>query len=175
MLGSVSLWVHLAHNHSFDPRSVGKVKLWQLIRDYQQINFVTLNGFCTLSSPFPLPPFLRTLSGLMEYQPKLNQKYTPFLHCISSFEGIWNFIRYGYQFFYFYYFTFAFTLADIFFHNFLELHSTLSLKTFLLRMFFFFIGSTQVSHSFNAENPLSVTKIFYRCSLNLVNSPYESG
>ena len=34
-----------------------------------------------------------------EYQPKLNNKHMPFLHCISSFEGI--FIRYSHQIFHF--------------------------------------------------------------------------
>ena len=41
----------------------------------------------------------------MEYQPKLNEKYTPFLDCISSFEQLKvllkNFLRYHPQLFYF--------------------------------------------------------------------------
>ena len=43
------------------------------IRNCRQITFVTINRFFLLR--------------WMEYQPKTNEKCTPFLHCISSFEG----------------------------------------------------------------------------------------
>ena len=30
----------------------------------------------------------KTISRLIEYQPKSNEKYMPFLHCISGFKGL---------------------------------------------------------------------------------------
>ena len=52
----------------------------------------------------------------------------------------------------------AFTSADIVFHKFLELHSTLcKKKDFCHNFFFFFNGFTQTSHSLNGQNLLSVT------------------
>ena len=64
------------------------------IRDCQQITFVTLNRFCLLyyvkQTPPPLtrPPVLNRISRWIQNSNQ-NQvkKYTPFLHCISSFEG----------------------------------------------------------------------------------------
>ena len=66
------------------------------LRDHQQIAFVMLSRFCLLSktpltSPVPLSYNAMENTGpngsWMEYQPKLNQKYIPFLSCISNFEG----------------------------------------------------------------------------------------
>ena len=65
----------------------------------------------------------------MEYQAKLNEKYTSVLQCISSFEGT----SYGKlqdtatSSFVCSCFISAFTSADITFYNFLELHSKLPL------------------------------------------------
>ena len=59
-------------------------------------NFLSCLTNCFLLSkmPYPSSPLFLTLyhSGWknnywMEYQPKSNEKYVPFLHCISSFEG----------------------------------------------------------------------------------------
>ena len=48
------------------------------------MTFVMFNGCCMLSkSPPPLHPPI--LNG--QYQPKSKEKYMPFLHCISRFEG----------------------------------------------------------------------------------------
>ena len=73
----------------------------------------------------------------MEYKPKLNEKCTPILHCVSNFEGTsytvlqdtasMSFISCC--------FPSAFTSADIIFYNFMELYSTFS--DFLLQMFLF--------------------------------------
>ena len=66
----------------------------------------------------------------MEHQPKPNEKYTPFLQCMSSFEGTFRKI-YKIQpssSFISYFFTIFFISADIIFPNFLERHSTLSKK-----------------------------------------------
>ena len=49
-----------------------------------------LNRFCLVVKLTPLPqPVLNawTISRLIKYQPKSNEKYMPFLHWISSFEG----------------------------------------------------------------------------------------
>ena len=55
------------------------------------------NRFCPLSethspSPHPPPPpplalVLAEGSSWVECRPKSNEKYTPVLHCISSFQG----------------------------------------------------------------------------------------
>ena len=48
--------------------------------------FVTLNRVFPFSNPPPLPPppplLLTDNIKLDRYQPKLNEKYTPFVHCI---------------------------------------------------------------------------------------------
>ena len=76
----------------------------------------------------------------MEYQPKLNEKYTASLHCTLSFEG--NSYKKDtatlHQFFYFLLLhKLVSTSTDIIFHNFLELHSTLLGKKLLLQILLF--------------------------------------
>ena len=88
------------------------------------------------------------------------------LHCISSFEGTFYtklqdtatscFISCS--------FISGFTLADINFYNFLELHSALSEKHFATN-FPFLTDSAKPCHILNNQNPLTVTKAFCRCSL----------
>ena len=101
----------------------------------------------------------------MEFQAKLNEKYTPVLHCISSFEGIpfkklrdtatsscipppspSSVISCC--------FSSAFTSADIIFHNFLELHSIFPLLTDS--------PPPPLAPSLDRQNPLSVTDFFCR-------------
>ena len=103
------------------------------LRDCWQITFITLNGFCSLSkkSPTLTPCSWQTLSWWLEYQPKSNEKYIPFLHCISTFLVLkvrWYFLEKflrsscNYHIFYFLFFLLAFTSdirADIIFHKFL--------------------------------------------------------
>ena len=93
----------------------------------------------------------------MEYQPKLNERYTPFLHCISKiFQKYRKYHtsyavlirRFSHQFLYFLFFI-SFYTADIsFFHNFLELHSALFEKTFSPQIFF-------LTDSFKPFHPLN--------------------
>ena len=65
----------------------------------------------------------------------------------------------------------SFISADIIFHKFLELHSTLSGKKILVTNFLFLTDSLPrypsptPPHLFKSQNPLSVTKVFCRCSL----------
>ena len=75
----------------------------------------------------------------MDYQPKLNKKDTPFLYCISSFEGTSykNLEDTATSSFISYCFTLAFTSAGISFQKFLELHSTLPEKRFSSQIFLF--------------------------------------
>ena len=49
------------------------------------------------------PSSQRTISKRIEYQPKSNEKYTGFLHCISSFEdnSCINICKMSHQIFYF--------------------------------------------------------------------------
>ena len=92
-----------------------------MLRDRQQITFVTLKRFCPLS----------------------RKPASSFISCS---------------------FTSAFTSADIIFYNFLELVSKLSKKDFR-HEFSFFNGFTQIPHPLNGQNPLSMIKVFCRCSL----------
>ena len=65
-------------------------------------------------------------------------------------------------------FLLAFTSADIIFHKFLELHSTLSEKSIFVTNFSFLNDSLNpfpLSHPLNGQNLLRVTKVFCRCSL----------
>ena len=78
----------------------------------------------------------------MECQPKSNEKYMSFLHCISSFAGTSykNLSVYtATRTFTSCCFMLAFTSADIINHKFLELHSTLYLKKDFCHKFFFFL------------------------------------
>ena len=61
----------------------------------------------------------------------------------------------------------AFTPGDIIFHKLLELHSPLSetKKKIFLTNFPFSTDSLKPLHPLNEQNPLSVTKVFCRCSL----------
>ena len=65
-------------------------------------------------------------------------------------------------------FLLAFTSASIIFHNFLELHSTLTEKDIFVRNFPFLTDSLNPPppHPLNSQNPLCVTKVFCQCSLN---------
>ena len=59
----------------------------------------------------------------MKYQPKLNEKHMPFLHCISSFEGTsYKHLKDIANSSFISCFTLDFTSADIIFHKFVELH-----------------------------------------------------
>ena len=57
-------------------------------------------------------------------------------------------------------FLLAFTSADIIFYKFLKLHSALPEEKIFRCEVFLFNGFNQTPHSFNGQNPLSVTKVF---------------
>ena len=111
-------------------------------RTYQRINFSTLNRFCQLSktlSPPPSPPqFLIDIVKLDGIPGKIKWKYTPFLHCISSFEGIS--LNFFYNTVIMFFSSYCFTSADDIFHNFLEIHLTLS-ETIFTWMFLLLMDS----------------------------------
>ena len=75
----------------------------------------------------------------MEYQIKLNKKYTPALHCILSFEGTsYKKLQDGaISFFTSCCFTSALPSANIVYYKFLELDSSFSEKDFCLELSFF--------------------------------------
>ena len=85
----------------------------------------------------------------MEYQLKLNEKYTPAFHCISTFEGT------SYQ-----------NSKDelpvslflSFYHNFLEL-----LKKDFCHKCSYFNGLAQTPDPLNSQNPLSITEVYCLC------------
>ena len=98
-----------------------------------------IKRICLLNKPPPPPCSYWTITTWMEHQSKLNEKYTSFLHCMSSFESISYKKDTATKFFYFllFYISFYIIKTDIVFHNFLELHSTLSEKRFLPHTFLF--------------------------------------
>ena len=55
-------------------------------KDHRQITFVMLNRFSLLRRT-SRPCSRWTISSMMEYQAKLNERYMPVLHCISSLKG----------------------------------------------------------------------------------------
>ena len=59
----------------------------------------------------------------------------------------------------------AFTSADIIFYKLLELHASLSEKKIFVTNFPFLTDSLKPPHPLTGQNPLSVTKVFCRCSL----------
>ena len=72
-------------------------------------------------------------------------------------------IKCSYQIFYFLLFLVAFTSADIIFHKFLELHSTLSEKKKAFPHKLSFLAFTQPPSPYllnNSQNSLSTTKVF---------------
>ena len=73
----------------------------------------------------------RIMSGHMQCQPQLNEKYIRFFHYISSFKSIYflkEFIKYSQQFFCLILFYISFESVAAIFHNSLELHSALPEK-----------------------------------------------
>ena len=73
-----------------------------------------------------------------KWQQKSNEKYTVFYIAFQVLRVLLKKnVRYSHQIFYFllFYMILAFTLADIMFHKFLELHSTLSKKKIFITMF----------------------------------------
>ena len=60
----------------------------------------------------------------------------------------------------------TFRSAGIVFHNYLELHSTISKKKNFHHKFSFLNGYTQTPHPLNGQNQLSVTNVFCRSSLS---------
>ena len=103
---------------------------------------------------------------MIKYHPKSNEKYMPFLHCISSFEG--NSCKtlqiQPPQIFYFWLFLLrvVFTSADIIFQNFIELHWIFS-ENLCQHEFSIFNKLThhpKRPHPVNGRNLLSVTTFF---------------
>ena len=102
----------------------------------------------------------------MEYQPKLNEKYTLFLYGIWRFEVTsYKHLKINHQIFYFLLFYIRFTSAGI--HKLLELHSALSGKKIFVTNFPFLMASLNPLHPLNGQNPLSMTKGF--CWYSLTN------
>ena len=113
-----------------------------LLRDHWQKAFVTLTGFCPLSTPPPSTP---------PHPPPPSRNTHAYTHTPEC----------SHQFFCFFLFYISLASADILFHNFLELLST-SEKNFSLWIFLFECIHSN-PHPYNSQNPLSVTKVFCRC------------
>ena len=54
------------------------------------LTFVVLNRFCPLSTPIQPPCSEQKASSWIQHRPKLNEKCTPFLQCISSFIKVYT-------------------------------------------------------------------------------------
>ena len=106
----------------------------------------------------------------MEYQPKSNEKYTPILHCISSFEGTFykkiedtttrSFICCC--------FTLVFTLEDIICRT---SFNNIRKKRIFVTNFPFLTDSLKLPNPLNDQNLLSTTKVFCQCSLRYCRGP----
>ena len=140
------------------------------VRDCWQITFVTLNGFCLLKNPHP---------------PVLNRQYQDWYNIPTKIK--WKIYALFTLYFKFWWYTsyknlkikpldllflgafisFYIQHADNNFYKFLELHSTLYEKKIFVANFPFLTNSLKHPHPLNSQNPLSVTKVFCRCSLNL--------
>ena len=114
--------------------------------DCRQITFVTLSRFCKLSNP-PLSPTQLFLTGIIKMDgiPTKSMKNTHPLAFYIVFK-FWRLLLikilgYSHWIFYFFCFMLAFTSADIVFHQFLELHSTLSGKKIFVINFPFLTDS----------------------------------
>ena len=103
-------------------------------------------------------------------------KNTPtYSHCISSFEGnsCIKICKMSHQSLIFS-FILVFTSADIIFHKFLELHSTLSARKIFIMNLPSLMDPLKPSHPTplsNSQNLLSVMKLFCQYSLNIVMVP----
>ena len=129
-----------------------------------------LNGFCLSSNPPPTRLlFLTENIKWMENQPKSNEKYTSFLHCISSFGGYFlqKLVRYNHQIFYFLLFHISFYISR---YHFLQIFKTF-IQHYLNKIFssqiFLLMDSLKppCPYPLNSRNPLSVAKSFCWCSL----------
>ena len=104
-----------------------------------------------------------------ESQPKSNKKIYFSFKLYFNYKSLWDTAT---RSFVSCHFLLAFTSTDITFHKFLEPYSTLSDKMILVTEFSFFNGFIQ-THTLpsllplNDQNPLSVTKVFCWCSLNM--------
>ena len=136
----------------------------QPLRDPWQTTFIMFNRFWSLSKnplPPPSPPF----------PPPSPPPSSPFLmgnvrlHGMptTSFEEVllWKVIRYSYQLFYFLFYI-SFCINRLYFHNFLEFHSTLSQKKKICPKFSFFNWFTLSAqpHLLDGQNLLNVAKRF---------------
>ena len=92
----------------------------------------------------------------MEYQGKLNEKYT-LASILFQVLKVLLIKRYSYQFFCFY----QLLHLQISFFTFLAIHSTLSEKRFSAQVFTFLIDSLQPSNLLNSENSLNMTKVSF--------------
>ena len=92
----------------------------------------------------------------MEYQAKSNEKYTPFLIVFKVLQvTLTNICKISHQIFYFLLFYVSFYISR---YNFSQ----------IIRTSFIVIwkkDSLKPPHPLNGQNPLSVTKVFCRCSL----------
>ena len=123
------------------------------------------------NSPPPLSLFLMDKINMEIIPIKIKWKiHAPF----TLYFKLWSYflqknLRCNHQIFYFLLFLLAFTSADVIFHNFLELHSTLTEKKIFVTNFPILTDSLNPPppprKPLNRQNPLSVTKVFWRCSL----------
>ena len=110
-----------------------------LVRDHWQITFITLNRFCALIKKNPTSLFLIDNIKLDGVPTKIKWK----IHTLLYFKfkvPLIKIYKINHQIFYLLLFYIVFS-ADIIFHKFLELHSTLSEKTIFVKNFLFLTDS----------------------------------
>ena len=141
------------------------------IVDKQLLSYITY--FLRKVKNPPLPPhalFLTDKNDLNGIPYKIKWKiHACLVHCISSFEGaFYKKCKTRYQFCYFLLFYISFYIKQI---SFLQLFRTLFYifwKSNSHYEFSFVNVFTQSSNPLNDQNPLSVTKLFCRCSLTII-------
>ena len=105
----------------------------------------------------------------MEYKEKLNEKYMPVLHCVSSRKG-----TSCKKFFFFFMFYMSFYISR---YNFLQLFLTsfnIVGKKILSQIFPFLTDSLKLPHPLNGQNLRNVTKIFSQYSLTFSKADFAS-
>ena len=103
--------------------------------------------------------------GSITVRGNLHLKVTFYIRANSPLRTNSPHSRCSHQIFYLLLFLLAFTSADVIFHKFLELHSTLSEKKIFFTNFPFLTDVLKLPHPLNGQNPLSVRKVFCRSSL----------
>ena len=154
------------------------INVWAIfsLRNRRQITFVRVNGFCALNKPTPSHPPVLNGQNQAGWNPKQNwMKYTCLLvHSLSSFEGtscekIRDTASLPVPLFLVILNRISFYISRYHFFTTFQKRIQHCLEKDFRSKFSFFNGFTHSPQPLNGQKPVSVTKIFCWCSLNLEN------